>query len=157
MSAVLKDFPGLEHRCQLVEERQHVKYYNDSKGTNVGAAVAAVEGLSATAKKVILIAGGDAKGADFSPLLPVLRQFVSAVVVIGDASDQFVKLCGEEVPVVCAKSMEQAVVEAAMLAQKGDAVLLSPACASFDMFDNYQHRGDVFCAAVSLLMTRSKS
>ncbi|MEH6910711.1 MAG: UDP-N-acetylmuramoyl-L-alanine--D-glutamate ligase [Oceanicoccus sp.] len=157
MSEVLKEFSGLAHRCQLVGERQQVKYYNDSKGTNVGAAVAAVEGLSATARKVILIAGGDAKGADFSPLLPVLKQFVGAVVVIGEASDQFVKLCGDEIAVARANSMEQAVAEAAMLAQSGDAVLLSPACASFDMFDNYQHRGDVFCAAVSRLIARGDS
>lgn len=157
MSAVLREFTGLEHRCQLVGERQQVKYYNDSKGTNVGAAIASIQGLSAIARKVILIAGGDAKGADFSPLLPVLKKFVGAVVVIGEASDQLVKLCGDEVVVVRANSMEQAVAEAAMLAQNRDAVLLSPACASFDMFDNYQHRGDVFCAAVSLLIARSKS
>jgi UDP-N-acetylmuramoylalanine--D-glutamate ligase len=126
-------------------------------GTNVGAAIAAIEGLAAVAKKVILIAGGEGKGADFSPLLPVLKQFARAIVVIGEASEQLLKLCGDEIIALRASSMQQAVEKAAMLAVSGDAVLLSPACASFDMFENYEHRGDVFCAAVSLLVTRSES
>jgi len=157
MTEVLSEFSGLDHRCQLVGEYQQIKYYNDSKGTNVGAAIAAIEGLAAVAKKVILIAGGEGKGADFSPLLPVLKQFARAIVVIGEASEQLLKLCGDEIIALRASSMQQAVEKAAMLAVSGDAVLLSPACASFDMFENYEHRGDVFCAAVSLLVTRSES
>jgi len=157
MSSVLKEFCGLEHRCQFVGERQQVKYYNDSKGTNVGATVAAVEGLAAIARKVVLIAGGDAKGADFSPLLSVMPVAVEAMVVIGAASAQLVDLFGDQARVVRASTMEQAVTEAAILAQPGDAVLLSPACASFDMFENYQHRGEVFTAAVSQLIAGGKS
>lgn len=157
MSSVLKEFCGLEHRCQFVGERQQVKYYNDSKGTNVGATVAAVEGLAAIARKVVLIAGGDAKGADFSPLLSVIPVAVEAMVVIGAASAQLVDLFGGQARVVRASTMEQAVTEAAILAQPGDAVLLSPACASFDMFENYQHRGEVFTAAVSQLIAGGKS
>ena len=151
MTEVLSEFSGLDHRCQLVGEYQQIKYYNDSKGTNVGAAIAAIEGFAAVAKKVILIAGGDAKGADFSPLLPVLKQFARAIVVIGEASEQLLKLCGDEIIALRASSMQQAVEKAAILAESGDAVLLSPACASFDMFSGFEQRGNTFKAAVAAL------
>ena len=148
MLDVLKTFTGLAHRCQFVREFGGVRYYNDSKGTNVGAAIAAVTGLAASADKVVLIAGGDAKGADFSSLLPVMQKHARAVVLIGNAAQQLQQLLGNSVNTAIASTMEDAVMQAATLAYPGDAVLLSPACASFDMFDNYQHRGEVFSESV---------
>ncbi|ARN74718.1 UDP-N-acetylmuramoyl-L-alanine--D-glutamate ligase [Oceanicoccus sagamiensis] len=148
MLDVLRQFPGLEHRCQYAGEHQGVRFYNDSKGTNVGAAIASINGLKDNANDIVLIAGGDAKGADFSPLLPVLKQSVKNLVLIGNAAQALSDLCSESLNVHRADSMEQAVNQAVALANQGDVVLLSPACASFDMFDNYQHRGEVFVAAV---------
>ncbi len=148
MLDVLREFSGLEHRCQFVTESQDVRYYNDSKGTNVGAAIASITGLAACVEKVVLIAGGEAKGAEFSSLLPVLSEHVRALVLIGDAASQLQALCADIVPTVVASTMAEAVAIAAKYSKAGDAVLLSPACASFDMFDNYQHRGDVFSQLV---------
>ncbi len=148
MLDVLRDFGGLDHRCQFVAEKNTIRYYNDSKGTNVGASIAAINGLAEQADKVVVIAGGEAKEADFSPLLPVLCQRARALIVIGEAAEQLQKLCAASLPVIHASSMEEAVAQATAIAEDGDAVLLSPACASFDMFDNYQQRGDVFSRAV---------
>lgn len=155
MLDALRAFRGLEHRCQLVDEWQGVRYYNDSKGTNVGASIAAIEGLVGGGRKVVLIAGGVAKGADFSPLLPVIKAHVRGVVVIGEAAEQLTQLCSEDVTVVSAMSMDSAVKSASLISEQGDAVLLSPACASFDMFKNYQHRGESFVNAVAD-MTKSR-
>ncbi|MCP3906656.1 MAG: UDP-N-acetylmuramoyl-L-alanine--D-glutamate ligase [Oceanicoccus sp.] len=157
MLDVLREFNGLEHRCQYAGEYRGVRFYNDSKGTNVGAAIASINGLKDSANNIVLIAGGDAKGADFAPLLPVLKGVVSVMVVIGNAAQVLTDLCKEVLQVVKADSMESAVNKAASLATEGDVVLLSPACASFDMFNNYQHRGDVFVAAVQQLSTESAS
>ena len=154
MLKALKAFTGLAHRCQFIAEWAGVRYYNDSKGTNVGASIAAITGLVATAEKIILIAGGVAKGADFAPLLPVLKAHVRAVIVIGEAAAELQCLCGEEVKAIPAVSLQEAVSFAAAQACEGDAVLLSPACASFDMFNDYQHRGEQFTAAV-LAMTKA--
>lgn len=154
MLAALAEFAGLEHRCQFVDEINQVRYYNDSKGTNVGAAIAAIKGLADSAEKVVLIAGGDAKDADFKPLLPILQQHVRALVVIGEAAEQLQDLCADSLPVINAVSMTQAVQQCMAVAETGDAVLLSPACASFDMFNNYQHRGEVFADAVLALATK---
>jgi UDP-N-acetylmuramoylalanine--D-glutamate ligase len=152
MIKVLENFPGLDHRCKFVAEVAGVHYNNDSKGTNVGAAVASIQGLSGTTGKIVLIAGGESKGADFSPLLPVIKLCVRAVVVIGEAAKLIEELCSKFVLVESALSMEQAVLHASRLASAGDAVLLSPACASFDMFNDYQHRGEVFCDSVARLL-----
>ena len=157
MLDVLREFSGLEHRCQYAGEHKGVRFYNDSKGTNVGAAIASINGLKDEANNIILIAGGDAKAADFTPLLPALKGVVSAMVVIGNAAKALSDLCSESLNVVMAGSMEEAVFTAASIARDGDVVLLSPACASFDMFNNYQHRGDVFVAAVQQLSTESAS
>ncbi len=142
----LRSFKGLPHRVELVAEIGGVIYFDDSKGTNVGATVAALEGLG---RKAVLIAGGEGKGQDFSPLMPVVGKAARAVVLIGrDAPliEAALKGCG--VPVVRSASMAEAVSMAAELAQPGDAVLLSPACASFDMFRNYEHRAEVYIQAV---------
>ncbi len=146
MCDALKIFTGLAHRTQWVAERNGVVWYNDSKGTNVGAALAAIEGMPG---RVVWIGGGDGKGADFTPLRDALSRKARAVVLIGrDAPKIHETLVGTEVPVERARSLEQAVTMAAALAQSGDAVLLSPACASYDMFSDFEHRGRVFCEAV---------
>jgi len=142
----LRGFEGLPHRVQRVAEIDGVIYYDDSKGTNVGATVAALQGLG---RKAVLIAGGEGKGQDFAPLNPAVAQHARAVVLIGrDAPLIEAALHGCGVPLLRASDMDDAVQQAARLVQRGDAVLLSPACASFDMFRNYAHRAEVFVAAV---------
>ena len=150
MAAGARAFRGLPHRVEKVARRDDgVDYFDDSKGTNVGATVAALEGLG---RRVVLIAGGDGKGQDFSPLRTPVTRHARAVVLIGRAGPQInLALGGAGVRVEFADDMAQAVARADELAQAGDAVLLSPACASFDMFRNYVHRADVFIAAVRAL------
>ncbi len=146
----LRGFRGLPHRVERVAEIDGVVYYDDSKGTNVGATVAALEGLG---RKVVLIAGGEGKGQDFAPLRPAVMQHGRAVVLIGrDAPLIAAALAGCGVALQQAANMNEAVRQAAQLAQSGDAVLLSPACASFDMFRNYAHRAEMFVEAVHELI-----
>ncbi|MCE5181072.1 MAG: UDP-N-acetylmuramoyl-L-alanine--D-glutamate ligase [Betaproteobacteria bacterium] len=145
----LREFKGLAHRVELVAEIKKVKFYDDSKGTNVGATVAALNGM---AQKVVLIAGGDGKNQDFSPLCPAVAAHARAVVLIGRDGPQIGEaLAGCGVPLLSATDMDAAVKLGFEQAQAGDAVLLSPACASFDMFRNYEHRAQVFIAAVRQL------
>lgn len=147
----LREYTGEPHRVTSVAVVHDVEYFDDSKGTNVGATVAALTGLGAE-RKLVLIAGGEGKGQDFSPLAVPVRQHVRAVVLIGrDASLIRAALEGTGVPLFDAVSMPDAVEMAARQAKAGDAVLMSPACASFDMFDNYAHRARVFCDAVQVL------
>ena len=153
ISEVLEGFRGLPHRMALVRELDGVRYYDDSKGTNVGASVTAVRGV--IEPKVVLIAGGRDKGGSYEPLADALREKGRAVVLIGEASDLIDRAVGGVVPVRRAGSMEEAVRIAAELAKTGDAVLLSPACSSFDMFRDYKHRGDAFVAATLELRRRS--
>ncbi|NMF97846.1 UDP-N-acetylmuramoyl-L-alanine--D-glutamate ligase [Aromatoleum toluolicum] len=143
----LKAFRGLPHRVEPVARRNDgVVFYDDSKGTNVGATLAALEGLG---REVVLIAGGDGKGQDFSPLRAAVARHARAVMLIGrDAALIDAALAGSGVPTERAPDMDAAVARAAALAQPGDVVLLSPACASLDMFRNYAHRAEVFVAAV---------
>jgi UDP-N-acetylmuramoylalanine--D-glutamate ligase len=137
----LKSFKGLPHRLELLATRRGVEWYDDSKGTNVGATVAALRGLG---RKCVLILGGDGKGQDFSPLREPVARHAASVLLIGRDAPLIQKVVlGER----CA-SLEQAVQRAAELAKPGEAVLLSPACASFDMFRDYRHRGEVFAQAV---------
>lgn len=141
----IRAFRGLPHRTELVAEREGIRWINDSKGTNVGATVAALRGMDAP---VVLIAGGDGKGADFSALREVCAAHARAVVLIGrDAARIDAALAGA-VPTERAVDMRDAVRRAGAHARPGDVVLLSPACASFDMFRNYEHRGEAFRAAV---------
>ncbi len=146
----LQAFRGLPHRVEKVARRDDgVTYYDDSKGTNVGATVAALEGLRC---KVVLIAGGDGKGQDFSPLKDAFARYARAVVLIGrDAATIEAAVAGCGVPLVHAADMDAAVLEANARAEAGDVVLLSPACASLDMFRNYAHRAQVFIDAVQRL------
>jgi len=144
--AALRDFKGLPHRVEWVCRIGGVDYFDDSKGTNVGATCAALAGLS---QKVVLIAGGDGKGQDFGPLRVAVADNARAVVLIGRDGPQIGRvLQGAGVPLLSAETMEEAVNLCHRHAQAGDAVLLSPACASWDMFRNYAHRAEVFIAAV---------
>src|SRR5690606_18458961 len=146
MLRALRDYAGEPHRAAFVRTIGGVDYINDSKGTNVGATVAALEGLG---QPVVLIAGGLGKGQDFSPLSRVVARHARAVVLIGADGPQIGSaLEGTGIPCVAAADMRDAVRRAADLAQPGDAVLLSPACASMDMFRNYPHRGAVFMEEV---------
>lgn len=151
MLQVLKDFRGLPHRCQLVREYQGVKWYNDSKGTNVGASIAAIKGLGdAHEGKIILIAGGVGKNADFSALKAPVTTYCRHVILIGEAKEEMAKEL-QGVSRTYATSLEEAVQMAKTLANDSDLVLLSPACASFDMFKNYAHRGEEFMKFVNAL------
>ena len=145
----LREYQGEPHRVSPVAIVNDVEYFDDSKGTNVGATVAALLGLGAE-RRVVVILGGDGKGQDFSPLAEPVARYARAVVLIGrDASliREEVKACG--VPLIDASTLPEAVHAAKEIAQAGDAVLLSPACASFDMFRDYPHRAQVFCQAVA--------
>lgn len=149
MLSALRTFTGLAHRCQWLRERAGVNYYDDSKATNVGAALAAIEGLGVDiAGKLVLIAGGDGKGADFSALRAPVAAYSRVVVLLGRDAELLAKTFGDAVPLVRVKTLDEAVQRAAEWAQSGDAVLLSPACASLDMFKNFEERGRVFAHAV---------
>ena len=147
MLVALKEFTGLEHRTQWVAEKNHVTWVNDSKGTNVGATLAAITGIQFK-NKLILIAGGIAKDADFMPLRSAVCENVRTVVLIGKDAPQIEKVLQGCVPVFYAKDMADAVHISAGLSHPDDTVLLSPACASFDMFDSYEHRGEMFVKAI---------
>ena len=145
MCNALCQFKGLSHRMQKVAKLNGVTWINDSKATNVGACIAALEGYQ---RKVILIAGGDAKGADMKELIPVVSEKTRCVVLVGKDADKINTAINGCVPSYRASSMKEAVQIAAKLAEDGDSVLLSPACASIDQYTNYQERGDKFTAAV---------
>ena len=138
-------FTGLAHRCQFVAEQAGVKYFNDSKATNVGATIAAIESLADQAKQLVVIAGGDAKGADLDSLKPYLQQQVKALICFGKDAKALVALTDKG---HLTENMQQAVMLAKQLATAGDIVLLAPACASIDMYNNYMQRGEHFSQCV---------
>ncbi|ALS99658.1 UDP-N-acetylmuramoyl-L-alanine--D-glutamate ligase [Lacimicrobium alkaliphilum] len=147
--SAVQNFKGLPHRCEKVREHRGVVWINDSKGTNIGATEAAIAGLRPQVKgQLLLIAGGDGKGADFNQLQPAL-QAVDKLICLGKDAEQIATMKPGALRVA---SMQAAVAAADSLTQAGDMVLLSPACASLDMFDNYQHRGQVFAQAVEALV-----
>ncbi len=153
MLETLRRFAGLPHRCQWVGERGGVAYYDDSKATNVGAALAAIEGLGADISgQLVLIAGGDGKGADFGPLRAPIGRYCRAVVLLGRDAPRLAEALQGAVALLPVASLDDAVKAAADVAQPGDAVLLSPACASLDMFRNFEERGRLFAAAVEALV-----
>jgi UDP-N-acetylmuramoylalanine--D-glutamate ligase len=143
--SVLRKFPGLEHRLEFVRVKNGVSYINDSKGTNVGAVLKSVEGFT---RPVILIAGGLDKGSDFSPLYDLFKHKVKLLILIGKAADKMAKALGTSTKTVFAQTLQDAVRVASVRANKGDVVLLSPACASFDMFKDFEDRGRQFKEAV---------
>ena len=147
----LREYRGEPHRVQAIGSINGVEFFDDSKGTNVGATVAALHGLGEN-RKLVLILGGEGKGQDFHPLAEPVRKYVRAVVLIGRDADQSRQaLQNTAVEMLSADSMEQAVATANARAHAGDAVLMSPACASFDMFRDYAHRAQVFCKTVAEL------
>ncbi|WP_433885249.1 UDP-N-acetylmuramoyl-L-alanine--D-glutamate ligase [Pseudomonas vranovensis] len=149
MLSSLRTFAGLAHRCQWIRERNGVNWYDDSKATNVGAALAAIEGLGADIDgKLVLVAGGDGKGADFSALRAPVAANCRAVVLLGRDAERLAQALGDSVPQIRVNTLDEAVQQCAELAQPGDAVLLSPACASLDMFKNFEERGRLFAQAV---------
>ena len=143
MLNTLRTFPGLPHRCEFVAETEGVAFYNDSKGTNVGATIAALEGLGQE-KNILWIAGGRGKGADFTPLRESVRKQVRCAILLGEDAEKLSAALKGCCSIIQVDSMEEAVQYAKREATAGDLVLLSPACASLDMFDNYEHRGAVF-------------
>ncbi len=147
---VLRCFTGLAHRCQFIAEKNGVHFYNDSKATNVGAAIASITGLvdKNTPKKIVLLAGGRAKDADFTPLISVIQPYCRAVVLFGEAAEELSQRLQGKVMIERVNSMDEAVQCAWRLAEAGDDILLAPACSSFDGFKNYAHRGDVFTQSV---------
>ena len=149
MLDALRTFRGLPHRMEYVATIQGVKYYDDSKGTNLGATLAAVSGLSGP---LVLIAGGDGKHQDFAPLAQALAGKARAVVLLGKDATSIAAVLTGQMPVQIVKDMQSAVRTAAQFAQSGDLVLLSPACSSLDMFENFEHRGRVFAQAVTRLV-----
>jgi UDP-N-acetylmuramoylalanine--D-glutamate ligase len=145
----LREYKGEPHRVESVAIVNDIEYFDDSKGTNVGATVAALVGLGSE-RRVVVILGGDGKGQDFSPLAEPVSRYTRAVILIGRDAPLLrdaLSLCG--VPLIDAVTLPEAVNAAKEVAQAGDAVLLSPACASFDMFRDYPHRAQVFCQAVA--------
>ncbi|MDQ8037457.1 MAG: UDP-N-acetylmuramoyl-L-alanine--D-glutamate ligase [Pedobacter sp.] len=153
MLQTLREFPGLPHRCELVSERDGIAWYNDSKGTNVGSTLAAINGLGAAIKgKLILIAGGVGKGQDFTPLSAPLVKYAKALVLIGEDGPKISAAVASSVQKVNATTLRDAIEKSQALAASGDAVVLSPACASFDMFKNYEDRGQQFVATVKAVV-----
>jgi len=155
MLAAIKSFGGLPHRTQWVAEKNNVQWINDSKGTNVGATLAAIDGVK-TKNKLILIAGGLAKDADFSPLKKILKNKsqkneIRAIVLMGADAQKIANILDDNIAPLYARNMSDAVQLAADIAEDGDTVLLSPACASFDMFSGFKDRGNQFIQAVTAL------
>ena len=151
MLHALREYAGEPHRVELIASLAGVEYYDDSKGTNVGATVAALEGLGAEGRRLVAILGGDGKGQDFAPLAEPMARHARAAVLIGRDAAAIRALLATRAPsvkLIEASTLPEAVQSAAAEAQSGDAVILSPACASLDMFRDYRHRADVFVAAV---------
>ncbi len=152
MLEVLRTWPGLPHRCQWIAEQNGIDWYNDSKGTNEGATVAAIKGFAD--RSIILIAGGDAKGAKFDDLAAAVKGRVKQVILFGKDAPLLEQVLNRVTVVKRVDDLDQAVMTAHQTAEKGDLVLLSPACASLDMFANYQVRGQVFIDAVNELLSK---
>jgi UDP-N-acetylmuramoylalanine--D-glutamate ligase len=150
IAAALRQFPGLPHRLEPVGERRGVRFINDSKGTNVGAVVKSLEGF---ARGVILIVGGKDKGGDFTPLRPLVESRVKRLLLLGQATDKIREQLRGACPMEEVATLEEAVRRGAEVAESGDTVLLSPACASFDMFRDFEHRGDEFRLVVQRLLS----
>lgn len=149
--AILREFTGLTHRCQWVAEHSGVTYINDSKATNVGAAIAAISGVAEEFKTITLIAGGDGKDADFCELANAINEHVTRLIYIGRDGPRIATLVDDAVEKKFASSMNEAVIFASQSSLCGNLVLLSPACASFDMFKGYEDRGEHFIRAVGAL------
>jgi UDP-N-acetylmuramoylalanine--D-glutamate ligase len=152
MLTTLQDFPGLEHRCQWVGKHAGIDFFNDSKGTNVGATVAALDGLKNDIDgRIVLMAGGDGKGADFGFMKDAIKSSVKTLVAYGRDKQAIYDTLSTDTNIIMADDFNDAFTKARLAASEGDAVLLSPACASFDMFTSFEHRGDTFVQLVRAL------
>ncbi len=152
MVQAVREFRGLPHRCELIAEYKGVRYFNDSKATNVGATIAAINGLSSIVEgKIVLIAGGQTKEADFTELATVVERQACQLILLGEGAQEIASCVSDRVSVDYADSLAAAVLMSVDLSSKGDVVLLSPACASFDMFESFEHRGRVFASTVQRL------
>lgn len=155
MLEVLRTFGGLPHRCQLVINKNNIAWYNDSKGTNVGATLAAIAGLQLPQKRhLILIAGGLGKGADFSPLRDIVRESVKLLILFGQDKALIQEALLGTTEIIDAADLPTAIALADEYAKSGDVILFSPACASYDMFNNYEHRGELYCQWVLERLSR---
>lgn len=143
MLKALQQYLGLPHRCRLVAENKGIRWFNDSKATNVGACIAAIEGLADTGE-LILIAGGVGKDQDFSKLTSTLQYHVTAIILLGEDAELIAASVPKQVELYRVDTLHDAVIKAKQIARSGDNILLSPACASFDMFSGYARRGDIF-------------
>ena len=150
MTNVLKNFSGLEHRCQLIKSFNNIDWYNDSKATNVGACIASIKGLCEFGK-IILIAGGDSKGSDLSSLNEIIEKYVKKVFLFGIDADKLSSVLSSKVDKEFVRSVDEAVHFANKVALPGDLVLLAPACSSLDMYQNFKQRGDAFISSVNAL------
>lgn len=158
MCAALKAFKGLNHRCELVIEQSGIRWINDSKGTNIGATTAALEGIGAQLMgKIVLLLGGDGKGADFSMLLEGVRKYCRGVIVMGQDAKAIANALTGVMSAQFATNMQEAVQAAKNMAKPGDCVLLSPACSSLDQYKNFGHRGEVFVACVRAILEKNQN
>lgn len=148
MLTTLKTFKGLRHRCEFVANIKGVEFYNDSKGTNIGATQAAIKGLARNPQQLIVILGGEGKGQDFSELIPTFNGINAQAILIGRDARLIAAAIQKHVNCHFANNLQDAIEQSLSLSNSGDAVLLSPACASFDMFKNYEDRGERFCKLV---------
>jgi len=148
MLTALRNFKGLRHRCEFVAQIKGVEFYNDSKGTNIGATVAAIKGLARDPHRLTVILGGEGKGQDFSELVPALNNINAHAILIGRDAPIIEAAIEKTIPVSRAQNLSDAIQQSLDISKLGDAVLLSPACASFDMFKNYEDRGEQYCKLV---------
>jgi UDP-N-acetylmuramoylalanine--D-glutamate ligase len=157
MQQTVKDFNPVEHRLEFVDEIEGVRFYNDSKATSVDATLKALEAFANDAGKLVLILGGKGKKAPYAPLATLVRDKVRKLVLIGEDAETIATELGEYAPFERASDMSDAVTKSFAAAEKGDVVLLAPACASFDMFDSFEHRGKVFKGNVADLRAGSQN
>jgi len=157
IASALKTFIGLEHRCQLVARHNQIDWINDSKGTNIGATLAALRGLGPTCQgKIILILGGRGKGADFTELAEPIKQYCKSLLVYGEDANKIKQALQDSSELAVVKGVTDAVIAANAKTCPGDIVLFSPACASFDMFENFEQRGYAFMADVKEIVINAK-
>ena len=157
MRETVRNFKGVEHRIEFVSEIEGVKFYNDSKATSVDATLKALEALSESEGKTILILGGRGKNAPYEPLVDLIEKSVRKLVLIGEDADNIENQLKNHAEIVRADSMQDAVRKGFESAERGDSVLLAPACASFDMFNSFEHRGEVFKAEVFALNSKAEA
>jgi len=157
MRETVKRFNPVEHRLEFVDEIAGVRFYNDSKATSVDATLKALEAFADDAGQVVLILGGKGKKAPYAPLAPLVSKKVRRMILIGEDAETVANELGQQAPFERAIDMKDAVAKSFAAAEKGDLVLLAPACASFDMFESFEHRGKVFKGDIADLKARSQS